>query len=460
MADLIATSRVAAVVGLGASGLATARFLAREGKPFVLLDTRSKPPLLDAFLKEFPDITPECGPLNSETLNSVAQIILSPGLAKNMPEIQAAEQAGVEVIGDIELFARHANAPIVAITGSNGKTTVTTLVGGMAKAAGLNVLVGGNIGTPALDLLAEPTPNFYVLELSSFQLETTQHLNAFAATVLNVTKDHLDRYSSFMAYHRAKMRILFGAKNVVVNRQDLLTRGPISQDVNQISFGLNVPDLKDFGIIEHESERYLAKGLDALLPVAEVKLHGSHNLSNALAAMALVDLMGGLNQAALSYLSNFTGIDHRCQWVAKKSGVTFFNDSKATNVGATIAAVQGLTNELADKNAVHLILGGQSKGGDFNELLPALKSKVASVQIYGEDAEIIHDTLVNANNDQARELQIEKVQDLNSAVQSAFTFAKSGDYVLLSPACASFDMFSGYEERGRVFMSAVEAIAE
>ncbi|WP_317930921.1 UDP-N-acetylmuramoyl-L-alanine--D-glutamate ligase [Halioxenophilus sp. WMMB6] len=456
MADLIASSKLTAVVGLGISGLATARFLARQGERFILLDTRAEPPLLPQFLAEFPEQKPVCGPLNIETLTAVDQIILSPGVAKTEPAIAAAEQAGVAVLGDVDLFVRHAQAPIIAITGSNGKTTVTTLVGGMAAAAGLNIAVGGNIGTPVLDLLAEPTPDFYVLELSSFQLETTHNLAALAAVVLNLSRDHMDRYPSYSAYHAAKMRIFFGVQTMLVNRDDPLTRGPLAAGVKQVSFGLSAPDLKQFGILQVGQEAYLAKGTEPLLAVSRLQLRGSHNHSNALAAMALVDEMGVLNSAALQFLAAFPGVAHRCQWVAEKNGVVFINDSKATNVGATLAALKGLSSDLQgtanSQGRIHVILGGQGKGADFTELLGGLGERVATALVLGEDAEKIIAAIKPA-------VPVVAVATMQEAVEQAYALAAAGDLVLLSPACASFDMFNGYEHRGQVFESAVEALA-
>lgn len=452
MVDLIATKQMTAIVGLGVTGLSVARYLARENQPFMLFDTRQAPALLSVFKQEFPDTEIYLGELDSQRLLGVAQIILSPGLARASKAIVEAEAKGAEVIGDIELFVRAAKAPIIAITGSNGKTTVTTLVGGMAKAAGLQVQVGGNIGVPALDLLQEPVPDYYVLELSSFQLETTKKLNAQAAVVLNVSRDHLDRYDNFASYHSAKMRIFFGAKVMLVNRDDLLSQGPLAEGMKQVSFGLSQPDLNQFGLLEQEGQTYLARGLEPLLPVSQLKLRGRHNHSNALAAMALVDIMGGLNDASLKFLSDFTGVDHRCQWVGEHDGVTYINDSKATNVGATAAAVQGLVSELPPGGHIHILLGGQGKGAEFSELREPLKLKVANAFVYGEDAQLI----VNAI---ATVVSTHSVSGLKEAVLAAHRAAKPGDLVLLSPACASFDGFKGYEHRGQVFVETVKGLA-
>ena len=452
MAELIATNKITVIVGLGVTGLSVARYLAGQNQPFVMVDTRATPPLLAEFNQAFPHHTCQCGPLDEDLLCSAQLIVLGPGLALSLPEIKTAQSAGVEVIGDIELFARAARAPIVAITGSNGKTTVTTLVGEMASAAGNTVLVGGNIGTPALDLLARPDPDFYVLELSSFQLETTQKLNAMVAVVLNVTQDHMDRYPNFGAYHAAKMRIFFGAKVMLVNRDAPLSRGLVAQDTKEVSFGLSQPDLNDFGLLNNEEGLFLAKGLSPLLAADQICMRGRHNLSNALAAMALVDVMGGLNDGALTALAEFPGVPHRCQTVTQKRGVTFINDSKATNVGATLAALNGLSAELAAGQSIYLILGGQGKGADFSDLRQGLNPTVKTALVIGEDAAAISAAI-------AQSVTVEAMASLEQAVQYAYQHAHSGDLVLLSPACASFDMFSGYESRGDAFIAAVEGLA-
>ena len=451
MTVTIASSRIIAVVGLGQTGLSVARYLARLGQSFVLLDTREQPPLLDVFLSEFPDVQPECGPLNAATLLAAEQIVVSPGISLADPALQQAIAAGIEVVGDVELFAREAEAPIIAITGSNGKTTVTQMVGEMLNAAGLKVLVGGNIGIPVLDLLVRPKPQFYVLELSSFQLETTLRLNAASAVVLNVTHDHMDRYDSFSQYHAAKMRIFFGAETMVVNRDAILSQGPLAEGMSSVRFGLGQPDLKDFGVINRAGEQWLAHGIKPLVAVSELNVLGAHNISNALAAMALVSSVGGLNQAALTALTLFTGVRHRCERVAETNGVVFINDSKATNVGATLAAIAGLSAQFAEAK-IYLILGGQGKGADFSTIVAGLNAQVATIYVFGEDAAEIITAIAQAKTTVA-------VDSLAEAVAKAFAEAKSGDIVLLSPACASFDMFTGFEARGDAFVECVEALA-
>lgn len=451
MISTIATSKYTAIIGLGMTGLSVARFLAQQGQSFVVMDTRNYPPLLEEFIEEFPNNKPLCGSLDEDVLSTADQIVVSPGIGLSHSVFQTPLKNNVDVIGDIELFARHAKAPIVAITGSNGKTTVTTLIGEMAKAAGIHVEVGGNIGIPALDLLTRPTPDFYVLELSSFQLETTQKLNALAATILNVSRDHMDRYDSYIAYHSAKTRIYFGAQNRVANRDDPLTFGPMAEGVKQVSFGLGAPDLKQFGILVRGNDRYLAQGHHTLLNANELKLVGTHNVANALAAMALLNLMGGLNDSSIAALKDFKGLDHRCQWVAEKNGVVFINDSKATNTGACIAAIEGISPSLRNNEKLVLILGGQSKDADFSDISRIIDDRVKAVLLIGENAHQIAEALADFDSKII-------VDSLESAVNKAYELSTAGDRVLLSPACASFDMFEGFEDRGLRFSAAVEAL--
>lgn len=362
MALLIASSKSVLIVGLGLTGVSVARYLAAEGRPFSLADSRLNPPLLAEFQQAFPQITPVLGPLQANWVSQFDEIILSPGLAREEPAIAAAIAAGKSVIGDIELFLRQKRAPLVAITGSNGKTTVTTLLGEMAKQAGRAVRVGGNLGVPALDLL-DDAADLYILELSSFQLESIPQLNATAATVLNVSEDHMDRYGTIMAYHQAKQRIYFGAGFALANRQDPLTQPPLAEGLTLRQFGLNTPDLNDYGLREYQGQTYLAKGLTRLLPVDALKLRGRHNWANALAALALGEAVGLPMDAMLACLQQFTGLAHRCQFVASRGQVDYFNDSKATNVGATLAAITGMATATP---SLVLIAGGDGKGADFS----------------------------------------------------------------------------------------------
>ncbi len=446
MSQMIATNKIKAVIGTGITGLSVARFLAAKQEAFIVLDTRTNPPNLENVQQEFPNITIECGELNPETLLACDEIIVSPGVAMATPAIERAKNAGIPVVGDIELFVRHAKAPIIAITGSNAKSTVTTLVGEMARAAGIRVAVGGNLGTPALDLLNDAV-ELYVMELSSFQLETVTKLNAKVATILNISADHLDRYDSLRAYILAKLRIYFGAEHIVVNRKDVLTHPPFAAGVKPIYFGGNA-DFGGFGLIKENGQEFLAKNLTPLMPAGELKIRGRHNVDNALAALALGDAAGIPMDAMLGTLKQFKGLKHRCEFVADKNGIEFFNDSKGTNIGATLAAIQGLAR---DPQQLIVILGGEGKGQDFTELAPTLKAINSQVILIGRDAPIIEQALAQAT-------KITHANSMPDAVSKAFQIAHHGDAVLLSPACASFDMFKNYEDRGEKFCAAVQEL--
>lgn len=447
MAELIASSKLKAVIGTGITGLSVARFLARLQQPFMLFDTRLQPPHLESIQQEFAGVSLQLGELNAESLLLADEIIVSPGLATSEPAFAAARAAGIPIIGDIELFVRHARAPIVAITGSNAKSTVTTLVGEMAKAAGLKVAVGGNLGTPALDLLADDV-QLYVMELSSFQLETVSRLGAKVATILNISADHLDRYPNMQAYHAAKLRVYYGAEQLVFNRHDPLTQPPLAQNAKPITFG-GPAEFNHFGVMEEGGETWLAWQFTPLLRASELRIRGKHNIDNALAALALGKCAGLPMDAMLQTLREFRGLPHRCEWVTSKNSVDFFNDSKGTNIGATIAAVQGLARPPAQ---LVLIAGGEGKGADFRELVPALIGTVRTLVLIGRDAPLIEAAV-------AGQVPIIHAKDMLTAVQLAYQAAQPGDAVLLSPACASFDMFENYADRGRKFCAAAEAMA-
>nr|WP_320137002.1 UDP-N-acetylmuramoyl-L-alanine--D-glutamate ligase [uncultured Amphritea sp.] len=449
--SLIATDQLRIIIGLGQTGLSCARYLADKGLPFMLVDTRDTPPNLELIHAEFPDVEVHCGELNPALLCRASEIILSPGVAKDQPAIQSAAAAGVKLSGDIDLFCQAVTAPIVAITGSNAKSTVTTLVGQMALDAGIDTGIGGNLGTPVLDMLSDGEQALYVLELSSFQLETVNDLRATAATVLNVSPDHLDRYSnSLHLYYQAKHRVFKGAANVVINRDDPLTSPLVSTGVKISSFGLGRPDLNQFGLLEKQGQTFLARGLTPLLAVSELKIQGQHNLANALAALALGEAVNIPLESMLQTLKQFAGLKHRCQWVADKQGVTYFNDSKGTNVGATVAAINGLSAMLAEGHKIVLIAGGVGKGADFSDLDQPLKEAARALVLIGKDGALI-DQAVGCLDGQYAE-------SMDSAVQLATALAQPGDIVLLSPACASFDMFSGFPARGDAFIESVEAL--
>lgn len=446
MSHMIATSKVKAIIGTGITGLSVARFLAAQQQAFVLLDTRLSPPNLQQIKTEFPHVSIECGELNPHTLLACDEIIISPGVAVATPAIEQARAAGIPVVGDIEIFVRYAKAPIVAITGSNAKSTVTTLVGEMAKAAGINVAVGGNLGTPALELLNDSV-ELYVMELSSFQLETVTKLNAKVATILNISADHLDRYENMRAYILAKLRVYFGAEHIVVNRNDVLTHPPLAAGVKPIYFGGRA-DFGSFGLLTRDGIEYLAKNLTPLMAARELKIRGRHNIDNALAALALGDAAGIPLDAMLGTLKTFSGLRHRCEFVAEKNAVEFYNDSKGTNIGATLAAISGLAR---DPQQLIVILGGEGKGQDFTELTPALRAINSRLVLIGRDATVIEQAVADA----APIIHAGSMQD---AVNKAFALAQPGDAVLLSPACASFDMFKNYEDRGEKFCEAVQEL--
>ncbi|MDF3840727.1 UDP-N-acetylmuramoyl-L-alanine--D-glutamate ligase [Pseudomonas citronellolis] len=447
--SLIASDNFRIVVGLGKSGMSLVRFLARQGVPFAVADTRENPPELATLRAQYPQVEVRCGELDAGFLCRASELYVSPGLSLRTPALVEAAARGVRLSGDIDLFARHAKAPIVAITGSNAKSTVTTLVGEMAAAAGKRVAVGGNLGTPALDLLADDV-ELYVLELSSFQLETCERLGAEVATCLNVSEDHMDRYDGMADYHLAKHRIFRGARQVVVNRADALSRPLIADSVPCWTFGTNKPDFKAFGLVEEGGEKYLAFQFEALMPVRELKIRGAHNQSNALAALALGHAVGLPFEPMLQTLREFAGLAHRCQWVGERAGVSFYDDSKATNVGAALAAIEGLGADIDGK--LVLLAGGDGKGADFSALREPVAKFCRAVVLLGRDAELVGAAL----SDETPKV---RVQTLDEAVRKAAELARPGDAVLLSPACASLDMFKNFEERGRLFARAVEEIA-
>lgn len=449
MTDLIATNRNTAIVGMGATGLSAARFLSSIGKSFVFADSRTEPPRLHEVREQYPDVSMVLGPFTEDLLLGFDRVVVSPGVSLEEPALVAARERGVKLIGDVELFLEQAAAPVIVITGSNGKSTVTTLLGKMAEACGLSVGVGGNLGTPMLDLLDEGH-QLYVIELSSFQLELVTDTRGAIAGLLNISPDHMDRYAGLQQYHAAKHRIFLGASTVINNRQDPLTNPLLSTSVKQSSFGLNKPDLGSFGLLDEDGQQWLACGLEPLMPVADVAIKGTHNTANALAALALGQAAGLDMTAMLETLKTYKGLAHRCEHVATVNQVMYIDDSKGTNVGATVAALNGFGEK--DRANLILIAGGQGKGQDFSKLKKPVAQFVKLVALYGEDAAKIASELQGSS-------EIEQFDSLENAVAKAAASAQSGDIVLLSPACASFDMFSGFEQRGQRFQSAVKAVA-
>jgi UDP-N-acetylmuramoylalanine--D-glutamate ligase len=444
--SLIASDNRRVVIGLGKTGLSIARYFTRQGLSFAVADSRDIPPGLDQFRNEFPQLELTLGAFTADQFLLATELVVSPGISLAEPAIAAAKAQGVTISGDIEWFCRDAQAPIIAITGSNGKSTVTTLVGEMAACEGRRVAVGGNLGTPALDLL-DDNVELYVLELSSFQLERCASVGAEVATVLNISEDHLDHHGNLINYHQAKHRIFRDCKQIVVNRDDALSTPLVPDGVVKWSFGLGRSDFRVFGLVEQDGEQYLALARDALLPVAAMKIAGSHNISNALAALALGSAVGLAMPAMLTALCEFKGLEHRCEFVAELHGVRYYNDSKGTNVGAAVSALRGL----AGSGKVVLIAGGVGKGADFSPLMNALPSSARAAVFIGEMAAPMLDML-------ASRIPATISDNMAAAVSAASSYALPGDVVLLSPACASFDMFSNYEHRGRVFSDAVMAL--
>ena len=431
------------VLGLGATGLSVARYLKRAGGDAVFLDSREKPPGLQALDELWPDAPRELGA--TELPDDIARVIVSPGIADNEALVAAARDAGLEVISDIELFAREVQAPFVGVTGSNGKSTVTTLLYHMCRAAGRSALAGGNLGEPALDLLEEETPEIYVLELSSFQLQRTQSLPAKVAVLLNVTPDHLDWHASEEEYREAKYSIFRDTESAVVNRADSEAVERAGHIDRVVSFGLDAPEDGHYGIRREDDQVFLARGDSVLLAVSELRLFGLHNQANALAALAAGELLGLDLHAMLQVLCEFPGLPHRMQHVRRVSAVNYVNDSKATNVAAAIASIRSVNGMLV------LIAGGEGKNSDFSALAEPLENKLRAAVLIGRDAEAIEAALDTI-------MPTYFARDMEDAVRQAAAFAEADDTVLLAPACASFDQFDNYAARGDAFCTAVEAL--
>ncbi|MBO8216083.1 UDP-N-acetylmuramoyl-L-alanine--D-glutamate ligase [Acinetobacter nosocomialis] len=446
---LIQRGGLKVVAGLGISGVSAVNFLHEQGYQVAVTDSRPTPPGHDQIPA---DVKTSFGQLDQELLLQAEEIILSPGLAPQLPEIQAAIAQGISVVGDIQLLRRATDVPIVAITGSNAKSTVTTLMGLMAKDAGKKVAVGGNLGRPALDLLKDQ-PELLVLELSSFQLETTSHLNAEVAVVLNMSEDHLDRHGNMLGYHQAKHRIFQGVKKVVFNRDDALSRPLVPDTTPMQSFGLNAPDLNQYGVLrDADGTLWLARGLQRLIKSSDLYIQGMHNVANALACLALGEAIGLPMESMLETLKHFKGLEHRCEYVKTVHDVRYYNDSKGTNVGATLAAIDGLGAAIeVKKGKVALILGGQGKGQDFTLLRSSIEKYAKVVVLIGEDAPVIEQAIQGAT-------KILHAATLKEAVELCQRETQAEDVVLLSPACASFDMFKSYNDRGQQFVACVNSL--
>ncbi len=455
------------VVGLGDTGISVAHYLQGLGFKFAIIDSRAQPPMMDEFSQQMPDTPVFTGGFDEAAFKVATHLVVSPGVSLNEQAIVKAIANGSKIVSDIDLFACSVDVPIVAISGSNGKSTVTTMLGEMAKAAGVEVGVGGNLGTPALDLLAL-NAQLYVLELSSFQLERTSALNAAAATVLNVSADHLDRHVDLAEYAREKQRVFRGDGVMIINvddpvvdamRDDCMDAGGRAPKVGALgdagaiaddsrkTFTFSINNKADFHLAYQGDTEYLMHNESRLMPLAELPLEGRHNAANALAALALGVAVGLEEQAMCNALRKFKGLSHRMQRVAEIRGVTWVNDSKATNIGACVAALQGYARK------VILIAGGDAKGADMNELTPAIKEKAKSVVLMGKDAGLIKQALNGC-------VPVYSASNMAEAVQIAAGLADAGESVLLSPACASLDQYKNYQDRGEKFTKAVLALVD
>lgn len=435
------------VIGLGKTGLSCVRFLKHLGCDVAVIDTRVQPPGLDQLNAEFSDVRFFSGSLDQFDLSAAQELIVSPGLSIRTPAIAKAQAAGVSIVGDIELFCRTVSEPIIAVTGSNGKSTVVTLLGELLAAAGLKVKTAGNIGLPVLDaLLAKEPIDVWVLELSSFQLETTHSLSAQVACILNVTEDHMDRYDSLNDYASAKQRI-FDRCNTAVYWIDDPRTCPVTQNCKRVAFGGESNQHGRFYVANQNGQSWVMDGNTPIIADTDLLIKGVHNLLNVAAVFTMLDAFGVDYRSVLSALKAFPGLPHRCQWVAETNGVAWYNDSKGTNVGAAQAAIEGLGAAIAGK--VIWIAGGDGKGADFSVLQPVVKRYVRHAVLLGRDADMIAMAIASV-------CDITKASTLQEAVSIAANIAQPADVVLLSPACASLDMFRNYEDRGDQFVAAVK----
>jgi UDP-N-acetylmuramoylalanine--D-glutamate ligase len=437
------------IVGLGATGVSVARYLTARGERVRVIDSRPSPPGLDELRKSAPGVELELGSLDARWLDGVSRVLVSPGLGADIPLSLEAKRRGLAVQGDIELFARDASVrgtPVVAITGSNGKSTVTTLAARMLEANGLRAPAGGNLSPPALDLLGSPA-DAYVLEISSFQMETTESLAPFAATVLNVSADHLDRHGTFERYAELKGKLLAAAERAVYNADDPVVAAMGARHPRAIGFSVRTPLDAGYSIITRNNERWLARDREPLIRASDVAIRGAHNEANALAALALCADLAPSMDPSLEVLRTFGGLPHRCQLVAERRGVAYLDDSKGTNVGATLAALDGLPGPLV------LIAGGLSKGQDLTPLAAASRGKVRAAVLIGTAAAELEALL-------APVCATARAASMREAVERAAALARRGDTVLLSPACASMDMFRDYRDRGGQFARAARELPE
>ena len=438
------------VLGLGKTGYSVIEYLSARGDHITVADSRDLAPCLARVREHYPRVEIITGRLPLDSFARFDRIVVSPGIAV---------QSEQRLVGDIELFAESATAPIIAITGSNGKSTVTMLLAEMLKAAGRSALTGGNIGTPALELLRQPTPDFFVLELSSFQLENTHSLHAAAATILNISEDHMDRYAHIDQYIRAKAKILEHAAARVLNRNDPASAPLRKANPAALSFGLDRPaGDNDYGLMSTAEGRFLCRGDVVLAPFEGLAMQGEQNIANALAALALLQAAGvPVTPAVIDAMRTFRGLEHRCELVAEINRVKWINDSKGTNVGATVAAINGFDGDII------LIAGGIGKGADFSPLKKPVAERVRHTVLFGRDADLIAEAIAGevaaeVAADAAPDIEISRAADLKQAVSIAAGRARAGQVVLFSPACASFDMFENYAQRGLAFKRLVAAL--
>lgn len=449
MAEMIGTDTRRVVLGLGKTGHSIAAWLSAQGKPFHIMDTRDAPPYLEAVKTFCPADSIAVGGWRHDWLAEATELYVSPGIALAEPEIQQALDQGASLISDVDIYCQYTTASVIAVTGSNGKSTVVSLLAEMARAAGLNALAGGNIGTPVLELLDEPH-DVAILELSSFQLEMTHSLQADVAMVLNVSPDHMDRYPDMLAYRAAKHRVFNGCRRVVFHADDPLTQPLVSEEMPQQAYALG---RRDLGLLSIESDArgiHLFQGVEALHTWPTLKIKGRHNALNVLSAVSVASLMEWDLSAVLAAIEQYPGLPHRCEWVAEIKGVTFINDSKGTNVGATLAALDGLAPECAGR--LHLLAGGDGKSADFKSLGEACVRLKIALQTYGQDG----DSVAAAAEEQGAD--VVRHATLEDALSSAWQAASPGDWVLLSPACASFDQYKSFEARGEAFVAAVNGL--
>lgn len=438
------------VVGLGKTGLSCVRYLVSQGDQVAVTDSRMQPPGLKEFKDVFPDVPLSLGKFDEQLLNKASELVVSPGVSVGEPSIAKQLKRHIPIVGDIELFAKATTKPVVAITGSNGKSTVTSLVGHLANQAGLNVKVGGNLGVAALDLLDDFNADLYILELSSFQLETTFSLKCLSSVNLNISPDHMDRYHCLEEYINAKLRVYQNCQNPIINLDDPQSYKSFNFKNQTVGFTLHEPLEGMYGLRQVSGETYLALGGENLCRAKDLTLKGYHQYANVLAALAIGRAIGLSLDSMLRALPSFKGLPHRCQWVAKINDIDWYNDSKATNVGSTIAAIEGLGSEI--KGKIVLLAGGLGKNADFSKLYHPVAKYVRTLVLYGKDKDHIAAPLNGATS-------VLFAKDLPGAVNVAKENAMRGDAVILSPACASFDMFRDFEHRGEVFMNIVREIA-